>query len=236
MAPNAPAAEHRSSEAGNVSLLFGILSIPFAIVIFCGVIAIVCGIVGWVSTSKSKGFPKRSRTALAGIVLGVLSFGLIVLLKYDENQMINRARKVTALAVETALESAITTFFIEYGKLASSTSTELKTDSPEGIQLLTILLGLEKSDTPLNLRDIKFLAVKEGKNKRGGLIYDASGTPEGLFDPWGSPYTVELDTDNDQVLRFDLGGKPVELKGRRVAAYSPGADRKPGTSDDVTTW
>ena len=235
MAPNAPAAERQSSEAGNVSLLFGILSIPFAIVIFCGVIAIVCGIIGWVSTSKSKGYPKRSRTAIAGIVLGVLSFGLIAFFKYGENQMINRARKVTALAVETALESAITTFFIEYGKLASTT-TELKTDSPEGIQLLTVLLGLEKSDTPLNLRDIKFLAVKEGKNKRGGIIYNASGTPEGLFDPWGSPYTVELDTDNDEVLRFVLGGKPVDLKGRRVAAYSPGADGKPGTSDDVTTW
>lgn len=236
MAPNTPAAEHRSSEAGNVSLLFGILSIPFAIVIFCGVIAIVCGIVGWVSTSKSKGFPKRSRTALAGIVLGVLSFGLIVLLKYDEAQMRRRAGKLPTLAVATALESSINYFFTEYEKIPG-TAAEIRTNTPEGIQLLTVLLGLEKSDKPQNIRSIKFLSVREGKERKRGIIYSESGDSiEGLYDSWGNPFTIQLDTDNDEVLRFDLGGKPVELKGRRVAAYSPGADRKPGTSDDVTTW
>lgn len=228
--------EHRSSNAGDVSLLFGILSIPFAIVIFCGVIAIAFGIVGWISTSKSKGFPRRSRTAIAGIILGVLSFGLIAFLKYDEAQMRIRVGIRTALPVATALESAVNNFQAEYGKLPE-TAPELKTDTPEGIQLLTILLGLEKSAPQKNLRSIKFLSVREGKDKKRGLIYSESGySIEGLYDFWGNPFTIQMDTDNDETLRFKLGGKAIELKGRRVAAYSPGPDKLLGTKDDVKTW
>ncbi len=231
MTPNE--APRRSSNAGDTSLLFGILSIPFAIVFFCGVIAIAFGIVGWISTSKSKGFPRRSRSAIAGIILGVLSFGLIAFLKYDEAQMRIRVSKLPALAVANALESAIDNFFTEYGTLPD-TGDHVTTDNAK---LLVILLGYEDPSGKIqNHRNVKFLAVKEGKNRRRGMIYNSDGKPEGLFDPWGSPYTVELDTDNDETLRFKLGGKAIELKGRRAAAWSPGADRKPGTSDDVTTW
>ena len=137
------------------------------------------------------------------------------------------------LRTATALESAVHNFHTEYGRLPA-TEDRVKTDTPTGISFLTVLLGLETTD---NTRGIKFLSVKEGKNRRNGLIYSESGdTVEGFFDPWGNPYTVILDTDYDELLRFKLGSRDIELKGRRVAAFSSGHDHKEGTKDDVLTW
>ena len=92
-------------------------------------------------------------------------------------------------------------------------------------------------ENPQNTRHVKFLSVKEGKKKRGGLIYAADGrSVEGLYDSWGFPYTVEIDTDYNETLEFKRGSKIETLKARIVAVHSPGPDGKQGTRDDVTTW
>lgn len=141
------------------------------------------------------------------------------------------------MATAAALESAINGIYTEYGKLPD-VGSRVTTNSPAGLKLLTILLGLEKkSDTSLNSRAIKFLTVKEGRNHKNGLIYNADGkSVEGLYDLWGSPYTVILDTEYKKQLHFTLGSKTVDLKGRHSAAFSPGPDKQLGTSDDVRTW
>ena len=175
--------------------------------------------------------------AIGGISLG----GLLVIAGLDEvfvpNRMLTKAREVTSLATAIALESAINSIYTEYGKLPDVGSS-VTTTSPEGLKLLNILLGLDaKSDNALNSREIKFLSVKEGKNKKGGLIYAADGkSVEGLYDPWGSPYTVILDTEYKDHLHFTIGSKTIDLKERRAAAYSPGEDRKLGSADDIKTW
>ncbi len=146
-------------------------------------------------------------------------------------------RSKYALATAIAIESAVINFQTEYGALPDAAS-HVTTDSSEGINLLSILLGLEPQiQKPQNTRGIKLLYVKEGKDRKNGLIYSESGTSiEGLFDPWGNPYTIELDTQNAGHLHFTIGNKTIELKNRRVAAYSPGPDGKLGTKDDVITW
>ena len=146
-------------------------------------------------------------------------------------------RKSLPLATAIALESAINNIYTEYGKLPNVGSS-VTTNSPEGLKLLNILLGRDdKSDDALNSRAIKFLSVKEGKNHKNGLIYSADGNSvEGLFDPWGSSYTVILDTENKEHLRFTIGSKSIDLKDRRSAAFSPGPDKQVGTRDDVSTW
>ena len=146
-------------------------------------------------------------------------------------------RKGTALATATALESAINNIYTEYGKLPD-VGSRVTTNSPEGLKLLNILLGIDiKSDNAPNPRGIKFLSVKEGKNNKGGLIYAADGkSVEGLYDPWGSPYTVILDTENKERLHFTIGSKTIDLKDRRSAVFSRGPDKRIGTSDDVRSW
>jgi len=171
------------------------------------------------------------------------------------NAAIQRARKTTALADIVAIEKAVNEFYIEYGAMPTTDSTDGATDaepidmkSTDGTQLLNVLLGLdETADPPLNTRGIKFLSVREGKKKGSGgiagVIYAADGkTTEGLFDPWGGTYKVILDTGFDERVepKPKGGGGPTNpLNGRRAAAWSDGADGVDGTgkaTDDVKNW
>lgn len=145
-------------------------------------------------------------------------------------------KRTTELSTCVALESAVNNFHIEYGAIPK-VATKVRTNTPEGVKLLTILLGMEKSAAPENGRAIKFLSVKEGKDAKNGLIYDPTGASVvGLFDRWGSPYTVMLDQDDDEQFQVGQGKMTKTLKGRRVAVTSPGKDGRPGTPDDIVTW
>ena len=152
-------------------------------------------------------------------------------------------KKSPPLATATAIESAVNQFYIEYGTLPLEVNkdTTIKTDSAEGAKLLTILLGLETTAKPKNVRAVKFLNVREGKANKNGLIYSSDGkSVTGLFDPWGGGYNVTLDGNNDeQVTTAPAGGGGATLNGRRVAVWSDGADGVKGggfASDDVKTW
>jgi len=145
------------------------------------------------------------------------------------NAAIQKAKKVTALATCTALESAVNNFFTEYGSMP-------KTDTDT--TLITVLLGLEST---VNTRSIKFLSVREGKAKKGGLIYSSNGTSvDGLYDPWGGGFSVMMDLDFDEQIKpSPTGGGGATLNGRRVAVWSNGADGVKGggkSGDDVKTW
>ncbi len=169
------------------------------------------------------------------------------------NAAIQKAKRTTAQATCVALESAVNNFYTEYGTMpvASSGSGDgqpINLNSQEGKKLLSVLLGLEPNSTaePLNPRKIKFLTVKQGKEiktkGKDGLIYDASGDPKGLYDPWTGPYFVILDLDYDDKVSPKTNASPaVDLNGKKVAAWSNGADASENGSggkatDDVKTW
>jgi prepilin-type N-terminal cleavage/methylation domain-containing protein len=161
------------------------------------------------------------------------------------NAAIQKAKKTTAMATCIALESAINNFYTEYGAMPTSASTDEIVDTKDGNSpLLKALLGLEGTGANvLNTRGIKFLSVKEGKNKMNGIVYNTTGSAiTGIFDPWGGTYKVVLDADYDEKVKPTPkgGGTAITLNGRRAAAWSDGADGKgaaPGkTADDVVTW
>ncbi len=152
-------------------------------------------------------------------------------------QAMNRAKKLTSEATAKALENAITNFQVEYSCLPN-VGDKVKTNTGDGVRLLNILLGLETETVKLqNVRMLKLLQAKETKTKSGGLLYKLSGrSAEGLYDAWGSPFTVEMDTKYEERLRITLGSKTTILNGRSVAVYSPGLDKKFGTADDIKSW
>ncbi len=158
------------------------------------------------------------------------------------NAAIQKAKKVTALASATAIESAVNNFFTEYGSMPKDGTSDTKVKTDTDVSLITVLLGLEGTGSNiLNTRGVKFLSVKEGKAKKGGLIYNTNGTSvTGLYDPWGGGYTVMLDLDFDEKLNPQpTGGGGATLNGRRVAVWSDGADGVKGggkSADDVKTW
>lgn len=160
------------------------------------------------------------------------------------NAAIQKAKKATALATCTALESAVNNFYTEYGSMPKENLTaDIKVDTKTDLPFLQVLLGSEGTGANvLNVRAIKFLSVKEGKGNKGGLIYDSTGASiTGLYDPWGGPYSVMLDGDYDEKIEvITAAGVRKVLNGRRVAAWSNGADATSGSggkaTDDVLTW
>lgn len=174
--------------------------------------------------------------ALVGMALGFVSLlagaGMVMAAPVAA---IGKARKVTALSVVVSLESSVNNFYTEYGSLPAGES-RVTTDSAAGVELLRVLLGEENRSTGRNTRAIRFLVTKEGKNRKHGLIHDENGRIEGLFDPYGHPYTVFLDADGDGAVEYGTGGKVTRLEDRHAAAVSPGEDGKLGTADDIKSW
>jgi len=225
------------------SLILGICS--FACLFVCSIPAIITGHMARSRIRKSTATLTGDGMAVAGLIMGYASmvvFMLIVLLAaagFGAGIVaMNKAKSITSVANAKALESAINNFYTEYGNMPE-VPAKVKTDSGEGVRLLNILLGLEENSGKMqNSRMIQLLQAVETRNKaKGGLLYSANGrVAEGMYDAWGNPFTIEIDVNNGERLRVTLGDKTTTLNGRRVAVYSPGADKKLGTPDDVTSW
>jgi len=153
----------------------------------------------------------------------------------------NTARKKVAEAAAQNIVTAVNSFYSDYGAMpvpqgtqSTEGGTRFVTESGDGIKVLAILTGLEED---VNTKKVKFLNVPEAKGKKGGIVFSKSGKEAtGMFDPWGNPYQIILDTDYAERLEFKPSKSPVILNGRRCAVFSAGQDKKIGTADDVKTW
>ena len=171
------------------------------------------------------------------VTIGVVVVLIAAIVAAIQSSRHRHPRGLGSLRCAYALESGIINFYTEYGNLPN-VGNQVSTDTPEGIKLLTILLGLERNaGNHENQRDINFLGAKEGKDKRNGLIYNATGTAvEGLYDAWGNPYNLALGIRNEERVQFSIGTQTFDLKGRWTAVFSAGPDKKLGTSDDLRSW
>lgn len=179
--------------------------------------------------SRQRGFTLVELLVVIAIiaVLAAASFAAV-------NGALNRARETKATVAATSLATALEQYYGEYNRLPD-VGASTTTDTPE---LLNILLA-EDGTNDDNPRQIVFLNVTEGKNRRkGGLVYEGD-TVEGLFDGLGDshPFTVVLNNRYDD--SFTVTGYPgtPTLRNKQVAVFSPGADGDINTSDDnITSW
>lgn len=196
--------------------------------------------------SSARGFTLIELLVVIAIIAVLASAGFGV-----GNIALQKARQSMALRVCTGIELGVNNFFTEYSTLPTEetedtpVATPLETDKGAGRDFIRILLaGEPDTGKIMNIKGIKFLEVKEGKADKDGLIYDTAGTEiQGLFDPWGGPYHVILDAGYDEKIEVKPKGAASSkiLNGRRVAAWSNGADGAKNDStgkvlDDVTTW
>ncbi len=204
-----------------------------------GIPAVITGHMALGRIKKSGGALQGHGMALAGLILGYVFSALFVIVALlaaagfaAGNAAIVKARKVTALAMATAIESSVNSFYTEYGSMPVNGEQDVTVQTDSSTDLLNVLLGKDKR---LNTRAIKFLSVREGRANKNGLVYGSDGSVVGLYDPWGGPYKVRLDLDYDEKLVVKLENEE-SLDNRRVAVWSDGPDRRAGTEDDVKTW
>jgi prepilin-type N-terminal cleavage/methylation domain-containing protein len=165
---------------------------------------------------------------------------------------IEKAQKTKAKHVCTTINTAVLTFYDEYGHLplptgasgGGSQDIEIQTVGAQGVDLLTALMGMESdSDNMLSPKKIRFLDIPEGKRTgntgKNGIIYNSGNSIQGLYDPWGQPYRILMDANYDDNLDNNpfSSGNSI-LRGRRVGAYTYGKNKRndQGGQDDVKSW
>ncbi len=202
-----------------------------------GIPGVITGYMALARIKKSGGTLQGHDMAVAGLIMGylftVIAVVVIPILAMAGftagNAAIQKARKITCLATATALESSINIYYSEYGSMPQGGNSDVTVKTDTDTVLLKELLG---AGAVRNTRAIEFLSVRDGKNKKNGLIFGpGGGSVVGLCDPWGGGYHVRMDLDGDE--KLDVNGEA--LGGRRVAVWSDGPDRMAGTKDDVKT-
>lgn len=214
------------------SLVCGICSLVLGPL--TGIPAIITGHMASGRIKRSGGGLGGGGKALAGMILGYIFTPLLPLLAAAGfaagNAAITNAKRTSAFATSVAIESGVDNFLAEYGTMPSEGSSDATLTTSTDNGLLEVLLGL---DDKLNTNSIRFLSLKEGSGRRNGIVHSPDGRGvAGLYDPWGGGYRVRLDLDSDN--KIEVSGKTLD--NRRVAVWSDGPDRKPGTKDDIKTW
>jgi prepilin-type N-terminal cleavage/methylation domain-containing protein len=169
----------------------------------------------------------------------------------------DQAKRTQAKNDLTQIVTAVNAYYTEYGKYPlPTTATSDYIYGPGGAAtnddlfyaLRAVASGNINGSDAANPRKIVFINppyVKDPANPRSGI-----GTPTGVgpgqyYDPWGTPYAVEIDGNyNNQIATnpytADTGAGPGTL-GIGVIAWSFGKDGTQGSanfnaSDDVISW
>ena len=147
----------------------------------------------------------------------------------------DNAQKIEATNCVDQLVISCDAFFEEYQALPMATTSINDTEQATDNQLMATLVG-KRSAEKENPKFLTFFRWKQAKAGNGGLII-RNGKMR-LTDPWGTPYRVVFNYDNNNQLREPLEGKIIS--DQRVIAYSYGPDRMSGTpetnADNICSW
>jgi prepilin-type N-terminal cleavage/methylation domain-containing protein len=169
----------------------------------------------------------------------------------------NQARQTQAKNDLTQIVNAVNAFYTDYGKYPLPTGTTGdfiygpggNSNPPSNAELFYTLRGVNAGTMNLNNaanpRIIVFISPSYVKNDTAGNRRSGvSNTDGSYYDPWGTPYDVEIDggynnaiNPNPYTANTGAGPSPLNLG---VIAWSLGANQSQGTdfsaSDDVISW
>jgi len=162
----------------------------------------------------------------------------------------NQAKRTQAKNDLTQIVTAVNAYYTEYGKYPLATADTIY--GPGGSSTNNLLFNELRATAAAtqNPRQIVFINppdVKDPANPRSG-IGTAGANLGRYFDPWGTPYAVEIDGDyNNQInpnpYSANAGSSPLQIG---VIAWSLGKDQLGGAGsanknadnadDDVISW
>jgi hypothetical protein len=151
----------------------------------------------------------------------------------------------------TAIANGIEQFRADYHTLPlpsvpSPPSSDTDTDTSPAHPFIGILRGKEpERETRQNPRSIDFIeGIKQAKKsppkevpmiRKTGLYLDESTGHYGIVDPWGTPFRIRLDTNNDKMVlnpNADQVSDGRTAMPKHVLVWSAGKDRNWDTWDD----
>ncbi|PWT78648.1 MAG: prepilin-type cleavage/methylation domain-containing protein [Acidobacteria bacterium] len=161
----------------------------------------------------------------------------------------NQAKQTQAKNDLTQIVNAVNAYYTDYGKYPLVTTDTIY--GPAANPNNTLFNVLRAQDATNNPRQIVFISPPYVKNDTAGSRRSGvSPTTGQYYDPWGTPYLVEIDGgyDNQLANPYSLNAGPTTLA-IGVIAWSfgtdaqsqsipgPAPDRNAGTNaDDVISW
>ena len=159
------------------------------------------------------------------------------------NSVMLKARNLEALTVAKGIELAVNNYRSETGRMpvVGHTRDDATIELTSGNPLLQVLLGNNVNE--LNRARRAYIdnvpMAKAGVNGITGQDGQFS-----LVDPWGQPYRVTMDTNDDNKIANpdahnqdrNISGEASHQMPRSVIVESAGRDKRFGTQDDVVSW
>ncbi len=184
--------------------------------------------------------PKRRMSgSLLAILAGVSVLIVGVSLAVGQVLALRRYR-AQVLADALRFIVAVESYEREYGRMPSSFNGYYDVEyggAPKypNRLVLNVLLARDGEGNRghgLNPRQLVFLADGVEQAGQSGLREDFE-----WLDPWGQPYRLVLDTDNDRICNVDGSiHHTYPAMGTRAALWSAGPDRSANTADDLLGW
>ena len=158
--------------------------------------------------------PSAAFTLIEMMVVILIIILLFSLLFTAGSGMFERARKVQAKNDVTQIVTAVSAYYTEYGKypvtvtdnttdayFGSGTAAAGCTSYTSNDKLLNVLRNIttDSNAVALNPRQIVFISPRSaqtGAQPRGGISQSAGSVGQ-YMDPWGSQYSVAIDTTYD---------------------------------------
>jgi len=187
---------------------------------------------------------------LIELIVVIVVITILMALLFPAFQSVqDQAKRTQAKNDLTQIVTAVNAFYTEYGKYPLVSADMIY--GPSGNANSALLNELRNVAASQNTRQIVFISppdVKDPANPRSGI---GTTTQTGVyFDPWGSPYYIEIDGNYDNKVAnpytADAGAVPDLQIG--VIAWSLGKDKdgakapaaggkKTGVyDDDVISW